>query len=181
VSKRGSMLAVVSLIFALAGVGVGVFSFMSLNNYINETNAYVLPKARVYYDGPTYTITSGGGLTIFNYNQKSYDSHGAFDLLLDYYRVPETGYYQIIAQYSIYADDGDFFQIQLYSNNILVSFRAWSSSVTTNIFGVALTDIVNFNQGDTLSIKLYQYNSGSLPRDIFVGDVYTFFAIAKIA
>jgi len=174
------MLAVVSLIFALAGVGVGVFSFITLNNYINETNAYVLPKARVYYDGPTYTIPSGGGVSVFNYDQKSYDSHGTFNLLLDYYTVPETGYYHIIAQYSIDADDGDFFLIQLYSNNILVSFRAWGSSVTTNIFGVALTDIVNFIKGDHLTIKLYQYNSGSLSKDIYDGEEYSFFAIAKI-
>jgi len=174
------MLAVVSLIFALAGVGVGVFSFISLNNYINEANAYVLPKARVYYDGPTYTITSGGGTQFFNYNQKSYDSHGAFNLLLDYYSVPETGYYHIIAQYSIDADDGDFFLIQLYSNNILVSFRACTASVYTNTFGVSLTDILNFTQGDTLTIKLYQYNSGSLSKNIFDGEEYSFFAIAKI-
>ena len=175
------MLAVVSLIFALAGVGVGVFSFMSLNNYINETNAYVLPKARVYYDGPTYTITSGGGLTIFNYNQKSYDSHGAFDLLLDYYRVPETGFYQVIAQYSIDAADGGFFTIQLLSNNVLVCSRSCSSSINTNTFGVALTDTILFDEGDSLTIKVYQYDPGAASRNIFDGEEETFFAIAKIA
>lgn len=180
-SKGRSTLTVVSLIVAIAGSALGIYSFISLNNYINATDSYVLPKARVYYEGPTYTITSGGGYTQFNYNYKSYDTHGAFNLLLDLYRVPETGIYQVIAQYSIFAADGGFFFIQLLSNNILVCSRSSSSSVVTNTFGVALADIIHFTEGDTLTIEIYQYNAGSLSRNIFDGETYTFFAIAKIA
>lgn len=182
------MLAGVSLIIALAGVAVGAFSFISLNNYINnidayinETNEYVLPMARVYYEGPIYTITSGGIYQLFNYNQKSYDTHEAFDLASDSYTIPETGYYQVIAQYSIDADDGYFYMIQLYSNDILVCSRSSTSSVITNTFGVALADIINFTIGDSITIKVYQWNSGDVSTNIFNGERYTFFAIAKIA
>jgi len=209
VSKGRNMLAGVSLIVAIAGAAVGAFSFISLNNYINdmdayindlnaymddmnayinETNAfinnmneYVLPMARVYYQGPVYTILSGGIYQLFNYNQKSYDTHEAFDLASDSYTIPETGYYQVIAQYSIDADDGYFYMIQLYSNDILVCSRSSTSSVITNTFGVALADIINFTIGDSITIKVYQYNSGDVSTNIFNGERYTFFAIAKIA
>ncbi len=175
------MLAGVSLIVAIAGVAVGASSFFSLNNYINETNAYVLPMARVYYEGPVYTIPSGGAYLLFNYNQKSYDTHEAFDLASDSYTIPETGYYKVIAQYSIDADAGYFYMILLYSNNILVCSRSSTSSINTNTFGVALADIINFTIKDSITIKVYQFNSGAVSNNIFDGEEYTFFAIAKIA
>ncbi|KKM79881.1 hypothetical protein LCGC14_1345450 [marine sediment metagenome] len=179
-TKGGNKLAGVSLIFALAGVGVGVFSFISMNNYINDANAYVLPMARVYYDGPPYTIPSGGTYKLFNYTQKSYDTHGAFNLTSNSYTIPETGYYQVIAQYSIFTDVGEFFLISLYSNDNLVSFISHTSGLDTNTFGVALMDINNFTKGDSLTIKVYIFNLGSLSRNIFNGEEYTFFSIAKI-
>ena len=210
------MLAVVSLIVALAGVGTGVFSFISLNvftndmdtyindmntyindlntyinemntfindtnAYINETNAYVLPMARVYYGGSTYTIPSGGGYQLFDYDQKSYDTHGAFNLTSDSYTIPEPGFYLVTAQYTIDAVDGGYFIILLYKNTDIVSFRASTSSTNTNSFGVALTDIINFDEGDSLTIAVYQYDPGLVSRNIYNGEALTFFAIAKIA
>jgi len=182
------MLAGVSLIVALAGAGVGAFSFISLNiyindlnTYINETNAYVLPMARVYYGGSTYTIASGGGYQLFDYDQKSYDTHGAFNLTSDSYTIPEPGFYHVIAQYSIDAIDGGIFIILLYKNTDIVSFRVSSSSVNTDSFGVALTDIINFDEGDSLTIKVYQYDPGMASRNIFDGEAWTFLAISKIA
>ena len=175
------MLGVVSLIIALLGVGVGAFSFISMNNYINETNSYVPPMAKVYYDGPSYTILSGVGPTLFNYNQKSYDTHDAFDLPSDSYTIPEPGFYQVIAQCSIYADDGNFFMIQLLKNNVLICSRSSTASVNTNTFGVALSDINNFIEGDSLTIKLYQWNLGNVSRNIFDGEARTFLAITKIS
>ncbi|MBY9019911.1 MAG: hypothetical protein KGD67_02555 [Candidatus Lokiarchaeota archaeon] len=180
-SKGRNLLTVVSLIVALSGGAIGVYSFISLNIHTNATNSYILPKARVYYDGPTYTILSGGGNVLFNYNHKSHDTHEAFNLTSDSYTIPETGYYEVIAQYSIYAADGGFFNIQLYSNDILVSSRSSTSSAITNVFGVTLTDIINFNKGDSINVKVYQYNSGSLSRNIYSGEEYTFFAIAKLS
>jgi len=179
-SNRGIILASLSLIIAIAGVAVGAFSFISLNNYSNSVNTYVLPMARVYYEGPTYTIASGSSGT-FNYNQKNYDTHGAFNLASDSYTIPESGFYHIIAQYSIFASDGDFFYIQLFSNNILICSRSWGSSVTTNTFGVALSDINNFTEGDSLTIHIYIWNPSTASRNIFQGDESTFFAITKLA
>jgi len=182
------MLAVVSLIVALAGVAIGAFSFISMNNYINdlntyinETNAYVLPMARMYYEGPTYTIPDGGGPMLFNYTHKSYDTHEAFNLDTDSYIIPETGYYQVTAQYSIDAVDGGFFLITLNSNNVEVSQRASTCSRNTNVFGVAIVDILMFDQGDSITVKIYQSDPGAVSRNIFDGEEETFFAIAKIA
>ena len=187
-SKGRSTLTVVSLIVAIAGSALGIYSFISLNNYINdmdayinEMNAYVLPMARVYYDGPVYAIPSGGAYKLFNYTQKSYDTHEAFDLASDSYTIPETGYYKVMAQYSIDADDGYFYIIQLYSNDTLVCSRSSTSSINTNTFGVVLADIINCTIGDSITIKVYQFNSGDVSNNIFDGEAYTFFAIAKIA
>ncbi len=187
-SKGGNKLAGVSLIFALAGVGVGAFSFISMNNYINginnfiqDTNTYVLPMARVYYDGPSYMIPSGGSYKLFNFTQKSYDTHGAFNLTSNSYTIPETGFYQVIAQYSIDTDTGEFFMIRFYSNDILVSTQSYTSGLDTNTLAVALMDINNFTAGDSLTIKVYIYNVGSLSREIFNGEEYNFFTVAKLA
>ncbi|MHA2127978.1 MAG: hypothetical protein ACW99E_21955 [Promethearchaeota archaeon] len=160
---------------------MGVYSFISLNNYINNTDRYVLPMARVYYDGSYYAIASGGSEKLFNYDQKSYDTHEAFNLASDSYTIPETGFYQVIAQYSIDTDAGEFFVISLYSNDIIMSTKAYTSGLNTNVLGVALTDILNFTTGDSLTIKVYQYNIGALSREIFTGEEHTFFAITKIA
>ena len=179
--KGVSILAGVSLIIAIAGIAVGAFSFISINSYTTKEEAYVLPMARVFYDGPYYTIPSGGAPILFNYTEKNYDTHEKFDLDTDSYSIPETGYYQIIAQYSIDADAGEFFRIELYSNNVLVCSKAYTTGMDTNHLGVSLMDIRHFSEGDSLTIKAYQYNVGALPRAIFSGEADTYFAIAKIA
>jgi len=137
--------------------------------------------ARVYYDGPSYMIPSGGSYKLFNFTQKSYDTHGAFNLTSNSYTIPETGFYQVIAQYSIYANVSEFFMIRLYSNDILVSTKSYTSSMDTNTFGVGLTDIINVTMGDSLTIKVYIFNGGSLSREIFNAEEYTFFTVAKLA
>jgi len=180
------MLGVLSLIIALAGVAFGAYSFVFMNNYINdmnayinETNSYVPPMAKVYYDGSTYSIPSGSFQT-FNYNQISYDNRDAFNLTSDSYTIHGPGFYQVIAQYSIDAIDGDFFTIQLLSNGIIFCSRSSTASNATNTFGVVLTDIFKFAEGDSLTIRVYQHNSGSLSKNIFDGEAHTFFTIAKI-
>ena len=182
------MLGTVSLIIALVATALGAYTFVIMNNYINALNAriddlnsYIPPMASVYYDDVSaYSIPYQSSQT-FNYNQKNYDTHGAFNLISDAYKIPEPGFYQVIAQYSIDAIDGDFFMIQLHSNNNLICSRSYTSSANTNTFGVALTDIFNFIKGDSITIKLYQYNIGDISRDIYDGETHTFFVIAKIA
>ena len=174
------MLTAASLVVALVGVGVGVFSFISLNNYITEANAYVRPMARVYYGGPSYTIPSGAW-RVFDYDQKSYDTHGTFNLTSESYSVPEAGFYQVIVQFSIDAIAGDYFMIRLYSNTFIICTRAYSSSLNTINFVVALTDINNFTEGDSLTIRVYQWNSGATSRNIREGERQTFFTVTKIA
>ena len=187
-SKGRNILGVVSLIIALAGVAIGAYAFVFMNNYINsmnatidDMNAYVPPMAKAYYDDiSAYSIPSGSFQT-FNYNQISYDNRDAFNLTSDSYKIPGSGFYQVIAQYSINAIDGDFFMIQLLSNNIIICSRSSTASNTTNTFGVALTDIFNFAEGDSLTIRVYQYNFGDLSKNIFDGEAHTFFTIAKLA
>lgn len=168
------MLALVSLIVALAGVGIGTYLIIT-------ANTYVLPAARVYYEGPTYVITDGGASKLFDYNQKSYDTHQAFDLTSNSYTIPEEGLYQVTAQCSIDSIDGGFFTLTLYSNADRVCYRSSTCSRNTNTFGVALTDILQFNREDSLTIRVYQSDPGSASRAIFDGEDFTFFAIAKIA
>ena len=179
-SKGRNTLVVVSLIVALAGGAIGTYSFISLNYYIIEANAYVLPIARVYHGGPSYTIPSGAW-QVFDYDQKSYDTHGAFNLTTESYSVPETGFYQVIVQFSIDAIAGDYFMIRLYRNSNYTCSRAYSSSINTITFVVALTDINNFTEGDSLTIRVYQWNPGATSRTIREGVRRTFFTVAKIA
>ena len=201
VSKGINMLGVVTLIIALSGVGLGAYSFLFVNNYvndlnaqiddlnvqiddlnavINETNSYNPPMAEVYYDDVSvYSIPSGISQT-FNYNQISFDNRDAFNLTSDSYTIHEPGFYQVTAQYSIEALAGDFFMIQLLSNEMIVCSRSLTASTNTNTFGVVLTNIFNFVEGDSLIIRVYQYNGGAATRSIFPGGAHNFFAIAKI-
>ena len=151
-----------------------------MNATIDDMNAYVPPMAKAYYDDiSAYSIPSGSFQT-FNYNQISYDNRDAFNLTSDSYKVPGSGFYQVIAQYSINAIDGDFFMIQLLSNGIISCSRSSTASNSTNTFGVTLTNIFNFAEGDTLTIRVYQYNYEGTQRYIFHGGAHNFFAIAKI-
>jgi len=180
VSKGGIILAGLSLIIAIAGVAVGAFSFISLNNYIYETSSYVPPMAKVYYDDVSaYSIPDQSSQT-FNYNQISYDNRDAFNLTSDSYTIHEPGFYQVTAQYSIEAYDRDFFMIQLLSNSIIVCSSSFTASRDTNTFGVGLTNNFNFAEGDSLTILIYQYNDAHTTRNIFPGGTHNFFAIAKI-
>ena len=174
-------LAVVTLLLALGGLGIGIYSFISMNQYINAKNAYIVPMARVYYSGVSYTIPSGVSYVTLDYNAKSFDTHEAFNLLLNAYIIPETGFYHMIAQYSIGADTDDFYQILLFKNGNLISEKAYTSSRDTSAFGVSISDVHNFTEGDSLTIRAYQYNVGSLPRTIFDGEEFTFFTIMKVS
>lgn len=185
--KGGTFLAILSLILALGGVGIGGYLYFSTNNfqmvvdqYINEKNEYVLPMARAYYGGPFYSIPSGGALQLFDFNGLSFDTRGTFNLTSNAYIIPETGFYEVIAQYSIDADAGNFYVIALCKNNIVICSKSYTSSMNTNVFGVSLSDVNNFNEGDSVTIKAYQYNGGSLSRDVFNGEEYTFFTIVKV-
>ena len=174
-------LAVVTLLLALGGLGMGVYSFISMNQYINAKNAYIVPMARVYYSGLPVSIPSGVGYLVLDYNSKTFDTHEAYNLLLNVYIVPETGFYHVISQYSIDAEADDFYQIFLFKNDNMISEKAYTSSINTNVLGVSLSDVHNFTQGDRITIKVYQYNAASLPRTIFDGEQFTFFTIMKVS
>jgi len=186
-NKGRNKLGVVSLIIALVATALGAYTFVIMNNYINALNAriddlnsYIPPMASVYYDDVSaYSIPDQSSQT-FNYNQISYDNRDAFNLVSDSYRIPGTGFYQVTAQYSIEAYDGDFFMIQLLSNGTIVCSRSFTASTTTNTFGVSLTNNFNFAEGESLSILIYQYNGAHTARNIFPGGAHNFFTIAKM-
>jgi len=186
--KGRNILGVLSLIIALASIAFGAYSYVLMNSYINgiyatinDMNAYIPPMASVYYDSmSTYSITSGSSPT-FNYNQISYDNRDAFNLTSDSYTIHKPGIYQVTAQYSIEAYDGDFFMIQLLNNATIVCSRSFTASTTTNTFGVSLTNSFNFVEGESLSILIYQFNGAHTARNIFPGGAHNFFTIAKIA
>jgi hypothetical protein len=186
-NKGRNMLGIVSLIIALIATGLGAYTFFSMNNNINALNAhiddlnsYIPPMASAYYDDmSTYSIPYQSSQT-FNYNQISYDNRDAFNLTSDSYTIHEPGIYQVTAQYSIEAYDGDFFMIQLLSNGTIVCSRSFTASTTTNTFGVSLMNNFNFIESESLSILIYQYNGAHTARNIFPGGAHNFFTIAKI-
>ena len=110
-----------------------------------------------------------------------YDTHNAFNLTSDAYLIPEAGFYQVIAQYSITAEDQDFFKIYIMLNETVLACNSFTASRSTNTFTVSITDIVNTTVGDLISIKAYIYNSGNIPRLVFSSEAYSFFSISKLS
>nr|MDO8111252.1 hypothetical protein [Candidatus Sigynarchaeota archaeon] len=173
-SDRKNSLACIALVIGLVGVAFGGYAvFTSINN------SYVLPKARAYV-GLSGQALSNSGNAMLNFTNITYDSHGAFNLTSDLYVVPETGYYQVIAQYAVEAVDGDFFKIYIKGNSTIYSSRSYTASATTNTFTVAIEDILSLVKGSSFSIWTYSYHVAAGSRDIFAAEAYTFVSIVKV-
>ena len=198
-TQTGKGLVAFALIFGLIGTGLGGFMLVKnyglvdeineLNNRIEESNnrieelekeedPYVVPRARVYRLG-SYSLVSGD-TTKFDYTNTSYDTHSAFNLTLDEYTIPETGFYQVIAQFCITAEDQDFFKINININGSMIASRSYTASRSTNTFAVSITDIVNTTAGDIITITAYSYNAGGFSRLVYSSEVYSFFTISKL-
>ncbi len=177
-AKNGKGLLALALIFGLVGAGIG--GYLIVKEFTSQEST-TLPMAKVYYSGPTYTITSGGGFTVFDYTDAEYDTRNAFNFTDDKYYVPENGFYQVIAQYCIGAEDGDVCKIYIWLNSSVVSSHTSMASASTAAFAVSTTNIFNLTTDDTLHIALYIYNAGGFPRNIFQHQAYTYCCITKIA
>ncbi len=145
---------------------------------LEEEVPYIVPRARVYRLG-SFSLTSGSD-TLFDYTNTSYDTYNAFNLISDAYISPETGFYQVIAQYCITAEDQDFFQIEIMINGSLYASKSFTASRFTNTFAVSITDIVNTTVGDIIAISAYSFNSIDASRTVFSGPEYSFFTISKL-
>ncbi len=140
--------------------------------------SYVVPRARVYRLG-SYSLDSSTTAT-FDYTNTSYDTHNAFNLTSDAYIIPETGFYQVIAQYSITADDQDFFKIYIDINGAPHTVSSFTASRYTNTYTVSITDFLNTTAGDLITIDAYIFNAGGVSRLVYSAEDYSFFAISKI-
>lgn len=142
--QTGKGLVAFALIFGLIGTGLGGFMLVKndglvdeineLNNKIEESNnrieelekeedPYVVPRARVYRLG-SYSLISGH-TGLFDYTNTSYDTHNAFNLTSDEYIIPETGFYQVIAQYCVNVQDQDYFKIYIFINGSVHASRSY--------------------------------------------------------
>ncbi|MFX0022470.1 MAG: hypothetical protein ACFE9S_09080 [Candidatus Hermodarchaeota archaeon] len=179
-AKIGKALSVIALIFGMSGVLIGGFALIQLNFTGDQPTHYVLPMARVYLDS-SYNL-NGVEYQRLNYTHKSFDSHDAFNLATDEYIVPETGFYQVVAQYSVEAYDQDLFIISIFNNMYLNGTCAYTVSISTFTwyFSVAITDIITAFEGDAISINTFLFLSGPPTRALFPGEHYTYFSIVKI-
>jgi len=175
-AKNGKGLVALALIISLIGAGAG--GFMLIKTYVLEPR-YVLPMARVYRLG-SYFLNSGASTT-FDYSDKSFDTHDAFDLVSDSYEIPETGFYHVIAQYCIDVEFQDFLKIEIHLNGTTISSRSYTAARSTNTFTVSVNDIINVTAADLISIRAYSYNLAADPREVFSEEPYTFFTIMKIS
>lgn len=175
-AKNGKALPLLAIIIAISGLLVGGYAAFQMNLRGN----YVLPVAKVFLGG-SYALGSGMPYKILDFTDKSFDSHNAFNLASDEYIVPETGYYQIIAQYSIQSYDQDFFIIGILQNDTIVGACSYFAAASTNTFTVSITDIISANVGDAISIYAYLYYVSGSPRALFEGEEFTFFSIAKLS
>ena len=201
-TQTGKGLFALALIFGLIGSGLG--GFMLVNHYalvddqnelINDLNeiidrveeleeeeaieeSYVVPRARVYRLG-SYSLNSSDTV-VFDYTNTSYDTHNAFNLTSDAYVIPETGFYQVIAQYCITVEDQDFFKIHIFINGTMYASNSFTASRSTNTFTVSITDIVNVTTGDLITITAYSWNVGEISRLVFSSEEYSFFTISKL-
>ena len=98
----------------------------------------------------------------------------------DTYILPETGFYQVIAQYCINVEDQDFFKIEIEINGTLYASNSFTASRSTNTFTVSIIDIVNTTVGDLITIIAYSYNAGEISRSVFSSEAYSFFSISKL-
>ena len=186
-ATNGKGLAAIALILGLIGAGAGGFIIVKeyfLTEPLVEEDPYISPIARVSCQKSGYHLTSGLH-TVLNFTHTSYDTHNAYNFTDDSYIIPEDGFYQVFAQFSITAEDGDFFKIYILQNDIStlasVSVQSYTAARSTNTFTVAVTDIVNATAGDTIYIWAYSHNIGNLPRLIYALEDYTYFTITKIA
>lgn len=140
-----------------------------------------MPKARVYYDDTTFWLLSLTASKTLDFTNVSYDTHNAFNLTSNLYVIPESGFYQINAQFSMDALAGDSFVVYIVKNNSFHSYRRYTSSVVLNNLGIGVSDMVNASVGDTISIRGYFYTSGGGIRHISGGTYLTYFSIAKLA
>jgi hypothetical protein len=179
-TEKGKILSILALIIGISGLFVGGYAILQINvGGKTQDSGYVLPVDRVFLGG-SYALPSGGSYKLFDFTDKSFDNCDAFNLTSDVYIVPESGYYQIIAQYNIDAYDQDFFIIGITLNEVIICFCSFTASTHTNTFTVSITDITNVTVGDSISIVAYIYNSLDDPRAIYPGESHTFFSIAKI-
>lgn len=178
-TQNGKGLAALALIIALLGAGAGGFLIIKqLTSMPPEEEPYIRPMAKVYRTG-SYFLPSGT-YTTFNFTDKIYDSHDAFVLELDVYEIPETGFYLVIAQYSVDVELDDFFKIDLALNGTTITSKSYTPARDTNTFTVSVTDIINVTAGDLISIRTYSYNLPGDPRYIYAYEAYTFFEIMKM-
>ena len=181
-ANGGKGLAAFALIFAILGAGAGgylMYKELFVTEEVGEhMHDIALPKARAYC-GSGFVLESGIH-TLVDLSQISYDTHDAFNVTDNTYIVPESGFYSVFAQLSVFCLDGDFFRMHIYQNGTQVAVQSYFAAGSTNTFTVAGEDILNATAGETIFFRVFMVNSGGTIRGIFVGSAYSFCTIEKL-
>jgi len=121
-----------------------------------------------------------GIVDVLNFTHTSYDIYNAFNLTSDTYLIPESGFYQVAAQYSISARVNDTYYIYFIKNNIIISDRQTACSSSSIDMIMAIADIVYCTTGDVITFYVAQYNPAHAFRVFYQFPAPTFCTIAKI-
>lgn len=156
--QNGSFLTGSGQKIFLTGI-VPILGWSSNTLSSNDADQRVL-AARLTKTG-NQTITTATQ-TLVNWEAKTYDTHGAFDLSTDRFTAPLPGYYKVHARISYTAAVVAVSAITLRKNGSAVSTMFRSDSVDGQY--VSGSDTIQLNAGDYLELYVNQ-NTGS-SRDI---------------
>lgn len=129
----------------------------SSNAIISEDIGNAIVAMRYTHQTATaLTATS----TTLAYDTKDYDTHNAYSGGV--YTVPETGYYNIEALYSISNANLHQYEIRLVKNTSTIINQSFATRQATNSAheSCRLVDVLKLDKGDTLEIKISN-NTGS--------------------
>ena len=113
------------------------------------------------YTGSATTLPNGS-LTITVYGTQTYDTHSAYNNTTGIYTVPISGKYEVtaaIGSSASYAASGigDQLAITIFLNASQYSFQnEWAQTTLTTSWSVMMTDTLQCNAGDTITVQSIQ-------------------------
>jgi hypothetical protein len=178
-SEGKHLLPVIAIIIGLTGIALGGYAILGMLNN-RSPDFYIYPKAKAFFDGGGYSLQDSSMVKL-DFTDIAFDSHDAFNTTSDTYIIPETGFYIIIAQFTIEANISDLFSITIMANMQTNGSYACTASAYTNHYAVSIETILKLTEGDAITIWVYFY-CGYIweTRSIYPGEAFTFFTIAKL-
>ncbi len=164
-----------ALIIGLSGLGIGIFSFLRINQI--ATQPQQLKIGLKVYVNVSYD-ESDLATHIINFENKSYDYHNDFNLATDVFTVPISGDYLIIGTVTISVlQDTEILLVSIYVNNVKKA-EVISHASTNHPTSATVTDILSLSAGDEVTLREFFYASNV--REIQSGQEATYLTIYKL-